>query len=463
MREHARQTTAEKTPHLPGTRAPGPGPIESLRLLRQLKKAPLQLMAELQRRYGDIAQLTVGPTHLFLLSHPDHVRHVLSDNHANYRKSSATAQLKVLLGDGLLTSHGETWRKHRKLTLPMFRTKNINAVLPILEEETDRLLAGWETLRMRGKPIEIVAECTSLAFQVASRGFFGTDSSAETASSGHSFTIALEEMVYRINSLIKIPRWIPTRRNRRMNRAIRNLDQMVITIVETRRRQRDKPQDLLQLLLDAKEEDTGLGLDDQQVLDEVKTFLFAGHETTANSLVWALYLLARHPLVQDKMREEIRRTMRSSAITDQELLDLDYTGWVVDEAMRVLPPAWRMIRSAIAQDSIAGYRIPAGSLLILPQFLIHRDPRFWDEPLAFQPERWDPQRAGKRLKFQFFPLGGGQRLCVANGFAQLEVRLMLARIIARYRLVPVQDQEVELLPLVTLRPKGEVLLNLHPI
>lgn len=443
-------------------RAPGPGPLETLRIIRRVRRDPLGVMQELQARFGDLVRISLAGKNIFLLSDPAMVKHVLVDNAGNYQKSVATDQLKPLFGEGLLTSKGEHWRKHRRLTQPVFRPANIGRVLPLFHDETEATLAAWEQQRLQGQPVEITQDGTQLAFRIAGRTFFGADLSAGAAETGDAFTASLEEIVHRINSLLRLPLWLPAPRNLRLKRSLRRLNELVGGILAERRALARPPDDLLQLMLDARDDETGERMTDAEIIDEMKTFLFAGHETTANSMVWALYRLAHHPEAQERMRAELRQHVRGPRVTADELMQLEYAGWVVNEAMRVTPPSWRMIRAAIQDDVIAGYPVPAGSLVVLAQFLIHRSPALWPDPLRFEPERWAPARIEGQHRFAFFPLGGGQRLCVANNFAQLEVRLVLALIVHRFRLELVGPPDVDFEPLITMRPRGKIFVRITP-
>lgn len=443
-------------------RAPGPGGLEALRIASRARKDPLGVMQDLEARFGDIVRVSLAGKDIFLISDPAMVKHVLADNADNYQKSVATDQLKPLFGEGLLTSKGAHWRKHRKLLQPVFRAANMGRVLPMFHEETERTLAAWEQQRLGGSPVEITQDGTQLAFRIAGRTFFGADLSTSAAETGTAFTASLEELVHRINSPLRPPLWLPTPRNRRLKRSVERLNELVRGLLAERKAMTSPPDDLLQLLIEARDDDTGERMEDADIVDEMKTFLFAGHETTANSMVWALYLLSHHPLVQERMRAELHQHVAGPRVTVDELKKLVYSGWVVNEAMRVKPPSWRMIRVAIGDDVIGGYSIPAGSLVVLAQFLIHRSPKLWPDPLRFDPERWDPARAESQHRFAFFPLGGGQRLCVANNFAQLEVRLVLALIVNRYQLELVGPPDVGHEPLVTMRPRGEIFVRLSP-
>jgi cytochrome P450 len=292
---------------------------------------------------------------------------------------------------------------------------------------------------------------------------FGATVAQDVEVLGPAITVVQEETYRRQFVLFDLPEWVPLPQLRRARQAFRTIERVVTRIVEERRRT-DAPEhnDLLAMLLNAKDADTGEPMDDTQLRDEVRTVFLAGHETTANALTWTWYLLACNPDSAKKLRSELARVLGGRVPTVDDLPQLAYTKMVIEESMRLLPPAWTMSREAIADDEIDGYRIPSGSTVVLSQFITQRHPDFWEDPEKFEPERFTPERVHQRHRFAYFPFGGGPRFCIGSNFAMLEAQLVLATIAQRYELDLVRDHPVQPEPLITLRPKYGLVMTLRP-
>lgn len=442
---------------------PGPRDFLGLRTVDAMKRNPLELMIDLHSTYGEIVHHTLLSAPVYFLTHPDHVGHILQENHRNYQRSRDYRKLRRLLGNGLVTNDGASWLKQRRLMQPAFHRRRIAGFGETMVQETQKLLAEWETPAFSGEPLDVSAEMMRVTLNIVSRVMFGAEVQGDAARLEPLVTMAQREVRRRLYVLVDVPEWIPLPGNRRSKSARQTIDAVVTRIIAARR-QSDSTQedDLLSMLLEARDPDTGEPMDDDQLRDEVRTIFLAGHETTANALTWTWYLLARNPDAAGKLREELARVLDGRAPTVADVPQLTYSKMVVEESMRLLPPVWSLSREAIADDEIGGYRIPAGGTVILSQYITHRRPDFWEDPEAFIPERFAPEHAKERHRFAYFPFGGGPRLCIGNNFAMLEAQLLLATIAQRYELELVPEHPVELEPLITLRPRHGMMMTLRP-
>ena len=442
---------------------PGPRDFLGLRTVDAMKRNPLQLMIDLHNTYGEIVHHTLLNAPVYFFTHPDHIGHMLQENHRNYQRSRDYRKLRRLLGNGLVTNDGASWLKQRRLMQPAFHRRRIAGFGETMVQETQEMLAQSEGPASSGSPLDVSVEMMRVTLNIVSRVMFGAEVQGDAARLEPLVTMAQREVRKRLYVLVDVPEWIPLPGNRRSRSARQTIDAVVTRIIQARR-QSNSPQedDLLSMLLEARDPDTGEPMDDDQLRDEVRTIFLAGHETTANALTWTWYLLARNPDAARRLREELAQVLNGRLPTVADVPQLPYTKMVIEESMRLLPPVWSLSREAIADDEIGGYRIPAGSTVVMSQYLTHRHPDFWEDPEAFSPERFAPERAKERHRFAYFPFGAGPRLCIGNNFAMLEAQLLLATIAQQYELDLVPEHPVELEPLITLRPKHGMMMTLRP-
>ena len=294
----------------------------------------------------------------------------------------------------------------------------------------------------------------ALTLRIVSETLLGTDVTSATSTVGRALDVVIADVNRRVNQLVDVPPPFPTRTNRRFMDAMNVLDEVVLDMIRERRRAGLARDDLLQMLMDTRDADTGEGMSDDQLRDEVMTIFLAGHETTANALSWSLYLLGRSPEVARKLRAEVRHVLGDRPATFDDVPALRYTRQVLDEAMRLYPPAWMIARSPVEDTELGGYFLPARSLLLTSPWVVHRHPDFWTDPEGFDPERFAPEARREQHRFQYFPFGGGPRLCIGNNFATMEAQLILATLTQRWHLELVPGHPVIPEPLVTLRPRG---------
>jgi len=427
---------------------PGPRGQFYIGNLRDLRNRPLELMQECVEEYGDIAHLRVANIHIYVLNHPDLVEEVLVTSNRNFIKPRLLRDTAEVFGRGLLVSDGEFWLRQRRLMAPAFHRQRIASYATVMTGYTERMLDRWED----GRELDIHAEMMRVTLEIVTKALFGADVTTEDAKRvGHALEIMLERFVDRI-SILQFLQQLPLPRNLRFRRALATLDAIIYRIIVARRRSGELGDDLLSMLLAAQDDD-GTTMSDRQVRDETVTLFLAGHETTAVSLSWTFLLLSQNPHVDTALAEELRRVLGDRAPTLEDLPALTYTAQVVKESMRIYPPAWRVGREAIEECEIGGYRIPAGSQLIMSQWMLHRDARYFDEPLAFRPERWTAELESALPKYAYFPFGGGPRRCIGDQFAVMEATLLLATIARSWRVDVDTEQTIDYWPSITLRPR----------
>jgi cytochrome P450 len=428
----------------------------------EVQRGPLALLQKGFREYGDIVGYRFGNLRACLIAHPGHIQHVLHDNHRNYDKNNFDyAMLRRLLGNGLLTSDGAFWRRQRRLMAPMFLRQRVAAFCPLVVENTVAMVERWQDLAASAQPFDLAAEMARLALAIVTQALFSIDVSAEASAIGRALMEANQQLSqFSFMDLIPL---IPTARKRRFRDALSTLDGVVGKMIAGRRRAAHREPDLLSMLLDAREDGTGASMSERQVRDEVLTLMLAGHETTANALSWTFYLLSRHPEAETRLRNELAVVLGGRTPTADDLPHLCFTRMVIEESMRLYPPAWVISRNAIADDEIGGYRVRRGTTVMMCSFITHRHRAFWPDPEHFDPERFTAARCGERPAYSYFPFGGGPRVCIGNNFAMTEAQLILATIAQRYRLRLVPGHPVELQPLVTLRARHGMRVSAHRV
>ena len=440
------------------TRPPGPKGLPILGCLVDLRRRPLDFMLD-GARYGDVAYARlpfVGGA--YVLNHPDHIGRVLVDNAKGFVKSADYVVLKQLLGEGLVTSEGELHKRQRRLIAPAFHRARISTYADIMTGYGLRMCERWQP----GAMLDIHREMTQVTLAVVSKTLLDADvDSAEASAVSDAVTMLMPLIDNPI--LILSPtlfRWMPGHRSYR--KALEQLDSTVYRIVAEHRRTGDDRGDLLSMLLAARdEEDAGGRMSDQQVRDEVMTIFLAGHETTANALTWTFYLLSQNPEAEARIHVELDVVLGGRRPTLDDLPRLTYTAMVLNESLRMYPPVWAIGRRALSDVEVGGWVIPAGSNIALSQWAMHHDARYYLDPWVFRPERWLPGERDKRPEFAFFPFGGGPRICIGESFARMEAALLIAAIAQNWRLRLQPGFRVELLALVTLRPKFGLRMTLE--
>lgn len=457
-------------------RPPGPPGLPILGSALAYRRDPTAFLEATARRYGDIVHSTFAGIHLYLLSDPRHIEHVLVGARDRYGKDRFLRSLAPVLGQGLLLSEGSLWKTQRRRMAPAFAHRHVGQYAPAIVASAEAQVDRWRP----GETIDVGLAMMHLTLDITLRALFGSSrlhgpsdlssstGDADPARVGRAATVINDHFAHQLGNPLSPPRWVPTPRNRALDRAIAELDAVVARILAARRAapHAGEARDLLDMLLAARDDD-GSAMDDKQLRDEILTLLLAGHETTAHALTYALHLIARHPDVDAALAAE-RATLTTSpslsapppALADLPRLPLHEQ--VMLEALRLYPPAATIGRDALVDDEIGGWTIPRGTIVVMSQWVVQRDPRHYPDPARFHPQRWTPEFRRQLPRMAFFPFGGGARVCIGEAFAMLEARLALAVLLARHRLVPVDDAPLQVYPAVTLRPKHPVRLQVQP-
>ena len=441
---------------------PGPRGHWLLGSLPERRSDPLGLFLRGREQYGDVVRYRMGPLSLFQLSHPDAVKHVLVDNVQGYRKTFLMQRLRPVLGQGLLLSEGGVWMRQRRLAQPAFHRERLTLLATTMTDVIGTTLRRWEPHLLEGRPFDLAAELMRLALALAGRVLFSTDLSEAADDMRRAVALGLEESTRRALSLVPAPLFLPSGGNGRLRTALRVMDRVVLGLIQQRRQGGSQAHDVLALLMEARDADTGEGMSDAQLRDEVMTLLLAGYETTASALAWTFYLLHQHPEVEARLVEEVERVLGGRTPTFADLPRLSYATRVFEEALRLYPPAWLLSRVALQDDEVGGYTIPRGTLVVVVPYVIHRHPDFWERPDHFEPDRFLPEHVASRPRFAWMPFGGGQRMCIGHSLAFMEAQLILAMTLQRYRFRLVPGHPVEPHPLVTLRPRYGLRVTAHP-
>jgi cytochrome P450 len=431
---------------------PGPRGLPIVGMLPAIRRNPTAVFMSAARRFGDVAYLKIGPRRGYLITNPADVRHVLHDNARNYHKSPLYQKLRMSLGNGLLTSEDEFWLRQRRIAQPAFHRQRIAALADVMAHVARDAAAHWQAIASRGQPVDIAEEMMRLTRTVVVRALLGADLGPFTDTIDHAWAIINQHIGESFWSLGFTDKFRPSKQ-RRFQAARATLQGAVDYVIGQRRRSQSDSADLLSMLMSARDEETGEAMTDEQLRVEVTTFLLAGQETTSLALTWTWYLLSQHVAAQRRVEEEIDVALNGRPPEYTDLVHLPYTRMVIDESLRLYPPAWAFSRQALTDDQLGGFRLPAGWLAFVVPFVLHRLPAYWHDPDAFDPERFSPERSTDRPKFAYLPFGAGPRQCIGSQFALIEAHLVIATLAQRYRLRLVPGHKVEPWPLITLRPR----------
>jgi len=440
------------------TRPPGPEPHFLIGNFPLGRPDPLAVFTGWAREFGDIFYYRAGWIHVYFLNSPELIESVLVTNQQNFRKDRVIQNSRWFLGQGLLTSEGGEWLRQRRLSQPAFHRERLALYARIINGCAEEMLDSWKD----GENRDVHQEMMQLTLRVAAKVLFSVDVKNESKEVAAALNLLMK---HSSGARMLLPPWVrylPLPFLIRVRRAVRQLDEVVYRIIRERRRSENDNGDLLSMLMSARDED-GSRMTDRQLRDEVMTFLLAGHETTALSLSWAWYLLSENPEAENKLHHELARVLDGKNPSFEDLPRLCYTEAVVKESVRLYPPAWSLARTAAEDFEIGGYLVPAGSNVVMSQWIMHRDPRFFPSPEQFDPGRWFEEHTQRLPRFAYFPFGGGPRYCVGASFAMMEATLLLAAIAQRFRLRMVPGHNVVPVPSITLRPKYGIKMSLHQI
>lgn len=439
--------------------APGPYGHFLLGNLRDLRTRVLAFFTGLQKQYGDITTIRFAIRNVSYLQHPDYIYHVLQENNRNYTKSLRYEQLKYLLGNGLLTSEGEFWLRQRRMIQPAFHKQKLQLLANEMVECTREMCDQWEK-EFLNKRFNLAAEMMALTLQIVGKTLLNADVKSDAKNVGEALSYLLKAVNKRTRTPLLLPIWVPTPTHQKIKKAVKTINAVLDKIFDDRREHPSERYDLLSMLMEATYEDTGEHMGNKQLRDEVMTLFVAGHETTANALSWTMYLLAQHPDAMKKCIDEIERVTGAKNPEFNNLSELKYLTMVIEESMRLYPPAWIIGRKTIRPDRIGKYNIPSGRNILISPYALHRDERYWPDPEKFIPERFLPEEVKKRPKNSYLPFGAGPRMCIGNNFALMEMQIVLSMLLQKFRFAPSGDSLVTPEALITLRPSGGVWLTL---
>jgi cytochrome P450 len=440
-----------------GKTPPGPSILEWPKWINRIRSNTFEAFTTLARMYGEEASVVKVPflpgRWLYLCTRPEASKWVLQENQKNYRKAFTYNFLKPVVGEGLLTSEGDFWLRQRRLVAPLFHRKQLDSYGVVMQATIEELLEDWDRLP-KGALVDVSAAMSQVTLSIAGKLLFNRDIGRDARWIGDAMVLLFRDVNERILSVVPIPRQVPTPHNRRVQEALDRLESMVYGLIAERRGREEAHDDLLSLFMLAEDEDAGRRMTDREIRDELLTFVIAGHDTTSNLMSWALYLLSKHPSIRRKLREEVVAKVAGRVPTLEEARELTYTSQVIDETLRLYPPAWVVEREPIEDDVIDGYYVEAGNVVSTGPYFIHHNAGVWKNPEGFDPDRFAAGGEAESLhRYAHFPFGGGPRKCVGADFALLEARLLLAAIVKNYDVDLQPASFVEAEGTVTLYPK----------
>jgi cytochrome P450 len=441
-----------------GRRPAGPTGYPLLGVFPRARRDPLGFFMECARRYGDAIAMRFGARRVYLLTHPDHVRHVLQDHARVYAKGPPATRVRALFGESLTVVDGARWRQRRRQVQPAYHPGQHAQFASVVARAGDAMLERWRSAAERSEPVDAVTEMRRLTQEIIIRACFGDLAPAEIEALGHALEVAVAHVEGRLWSAFG---WleVPTLAAGRYRRALRAIDAFVSRMVSEARRTAPPPGTLLAALVAPPA--AGEPITDADLRDELHAILVAGHTTTASALAWTWCLLSEHPEVRERLEQECYAVFGGATPSVEMLGRLDYTRRVIEEVLRLYPPTWLTARMPVADDTVAGYTIPADAIVLLSPYVTHRDPGVWEAPEAFDPERFTRAHAATRPAFAYFPFGGGPRHCIGSTLATTEMQLVVAAVAQRYRLTLTPGVSVVPTAGLTLRPSPAVPCQLH--
>jgi len=445
--------------------APSPPGHFLLGNVRALRQDLLGTFSTWRAEYGDLVRYRVGSRRQHLISHPELVREVFVHGRQTYDRPGQDTPprgLRLVINTGLLGTNGAFWLRQRRMMQPIFHRRRIAKMAQTMTDCGEEMLARWANYAPN-QPIDLAKEMMAVTLDIISQTMFGAKVMGHMDKVEQALRIVLRFAFDSMQKPFFIPLAWPTARNREFKRAIKSLDEVIYGIIEQRRASTEEHDDLLAMLLEARDEESGEGMEDKQLRHEVLTIFGAGHETTANALTWTWYLLAQHPDILQRLQNELKEVLAGRTPTVKDLRNLPYCKQVLEEAMRLYPPAPILARRVREETTLNGYNIPSNSIMVASIYNIHRHPYFWSEPEKFDPERFAPENRQERHRYAYMPFGAGQHLCIGNQFALMEGQLLLAQMAQKYELRLLPEHVIEKEVAITLRPRYGMKMTLHPV
>jgi enediyne biosynthesis protein E7 len=439
---------------------PGPKGKPVIGSLPEFRKSMVQALMDGWRDYGDVVRYR-GPISLISIAHPDHVQYILRDNAANYHHADfEIKKLQPTFRNGLVTSQGEFWARQRKMMQPTFHRERVDSFVSMMADTTAETLEQWQHLQDGNRLVDMRIEMQRLTLRILTNAVFSSDWADEAEKIIEAVTIANEYTNKRLLSPVDPPEWAPLPSVKEFNRVRQMVDDLVYGLIADRRQSQPKD-DILSLLLDARD-DEGRGMSDLELHDELISLIFAGHETVSVCLTWTWYHLSKDPSCAQKVRDEVDELLGDRAPTREEVRQMQYIWQVLQEALRMYPPIWVIPRTPLQEDVIDGYRLEPGAMLFISPYVVHRHSSFYDNPESFDPERIAPENTSSWHRYQYIPFGGGPRKCIGHEFAMLEMTIIVAMVTQRFRLDLLPGHPVYPKPMVTLRPAHGMPMIISP-
>lgn len=450
------------TATLPRVRLPEPPMAKGLPLvgsLPELMNQKMDFFEKARDSYGDIYTLKIGTASIVVLNHPDHAQYILRDNVRNYSKDGAFWDgIRPLLGNGLVTSEGDFWLRQRRMMNPHFHRQRLAALTEVMVQAIDECLNTWPKFIGQADPVDVTHEFARITMRIIMRTMFGSDLADD------DFEVIGDKIAFALNFLLpqvviqQLPNWLPIPQRAQYKQVIEDIDKFIYGIIDARRE--NLSNDLISMLLEAVDDETGETMSNKQLRDEVVTIFTAGYETTALTLSWVTHFMTQHPEIVEKLREEIDGALGDRTPGFGDLHSLPYTRQVLQEAMRLAPPSYFTPRTAVADDVIDGYHIKAGQMILMMTYVIHRHPDFWPDAHTFDPDRFSPAQSEGRHPTAWVPFGSGQRMCLGRDFAYMEGTLILVMMLQRFNMKAPEGFEAKASLSATLKPKDGILVHL---
>jgi len=438
---------------------PGPEGDTIVGSLADLGRDPLGFLTQCARDYGDIVPMRLGLTSVCLITNPDYIEQVLKDRET-FIKSRGLRVLKTLLGEGLLTAEGDSWLSHRRLAQPIFHQKKINGYATAMVDYAEQMLAIWRD----GETRDVHAEIMRLTLRIVMKTIFNTEiDEGEARTVANALDVAMHWFESKRRQGFLVWEWFPRPENIQYRRTIAEMDEAIYKLIQQRRDSDEETKDLLSMLMHARDEETGQQMNDKQLRNEVVTLMLAGHETTANALSWTWVLLSKYPEVRNKLQDELNQVLAGRSPTVEDIPQLRYTDMVIKESMRLYPPVSIIGREAVRDCTIGDYAVPEGCAIQISQWVMHRHPRYFENPEIFQPERWEDNLEKRLPRGVYIPFGDGPRICIGRGFALMEAILLLATIAQKFQLDVLPGFPIVPQPSITLRPEYGVKVQLKQL
>lgn len=415
-----------------GKKIPGPKGNAIFGGAGDMQKNPLTFLVNMDKNYPGIANWQLLHLNLVLISDPKLIRAVLQTNQKQYIKNSAYKQLELLLGQGLVTSEGDLWKRQRKLIQPSFHKQSINSMFDGMLSCTNEMIDEWKASEKKSDQIDFAEEMMKITLQIIGKTMLSTDVKATAGSVNVSLSYLLKAIDHRATRALNLPLWVPVSAHLRFKKERKVLDEIIYGIINERRKTGPKNGDLLDMLMASKYEDTGEHMPDNLLRDEVMTIFLAGHETTAAALAWTFYLISQNEEVYKKLKKEINDVVGTGEITFQHMQQLKYSKACLNESMRLFPPVWAIGRRALEDNMVGDYLIKKDTDILISPYIVHRDPQYWSNPDIFNPDRWETDEVKDMDKFAYFPFAAGPRMCIGNNFALLESDIIIAKVIQNF-------------------------------